>query len=1160
MTSQSHTQKSLIFEKLKQSLLKNLSHSVEVFFPMAHDILFERADKAENNSEQNRFFDAIATLNKVKEPLKNKFIVLIGNQLELCRKESLEEKNNNDIDELDLIDLNEFEHWLEINKIVVKISPHYEKELLEIELRLTELFSIMDEESGPFSPEIIFTCFSEATYAYFRGDDIILMLIHQFEKVMNNNFFELYQEINQIFIDNNILPVIEEQKLRIVKAPSSIDSKPSNMNVVQVEQSQTIPPTLNQTPLNTAQVDTSQLDVSSQHMTEVATLQNNVNLASGYQTLKDLFTFQNGQGFNSTPDEFYNSEDYKRQLSLLIDELTLLQIEQSASVNSGELNSIDLELLVSLVEESINKENYSIELHNEFQYSLDVIQRLFKFIESDLWLDDPVKKLLSLLKLPLLKVSLLHKDFFESWSNPVRIVINKLAMLEFYDESNPYFQKLLVAVVDILKNFQSDLKTFTNMQGLLTQLLAMQSQYYDKKINVIIKNYEAQQIVTVELARRLDGIKIPIIIADFISHQWIPVLMSCYLNKGRDSSQWAQYLQALDLLILTMTGDVNQDFIEHDVIIFIIKQGLEEIGPYDQKIVDDIENFLVDGSSDNDELIFDYELIFKLLIAGKTLSDKQAIKDISRGMTDARSKANANIAKRLTEHDFVQLKKDGSLIKMQFIWKSDNQYLFVFVTSGARKEYSFSLVDVLSMLDSGQLKPIKDYDLPLLERSLYAIMGEVHDNLVQQSAIDKVTGLMVHHEFERVFRDKLERAENENFAFALCLINIDNFTLINNTCGYEAGDKYLSEIAELLKQSLTDKTSEIVLARYGTDEFILLLPNFTDVEANEFTELLRQKVYQHKFTWEDKKFSLSSSIGLVIIPEVQNIKILLKAVVTASGMAKEYGRNRVHVLKADDIELSHHQELQLWATKIDDTINNNLLDIRCQRLHPMGDDSLRPHYEMLLLVKDEAGNTTPPAQFIEAAELYHKMVDVDRWVVENVFQWFHEHPDYLDRMGGVAINLSGQSLNDINFLEFVQSMFKQYPVSPQQICFEVTETVAIINMTFAIDMINSIRELGCEFALDDFGTGQSSYAYLKSLPVDYLKIDGVFIKDIVKNTADQAMVKSINEIGHFLGMKTIAEFVENNEIIDVLKDIGVDYAQGYGVEKPFLMTEYNLSS
>jgi len=272
--------------------------------------------------------------------------------------------------------------------------------------------------------------------------------------------------------------------------------------------------------------------------------------------------------------------------------------------------------------------------------------------------------------------------------------------------------------------------------------------------------------------------------------------------------------------------------------------------------------------------------------------------------------------------------------------------------------------------------------------------------------------------------------------------------------------------------------------------------------------------------------------------------------------AKEYGRNRVHILKYDDLALSHNHDLQVWATRIDNIISNNQLDIRCQRLHPINDDSLVPHYEMLLLIKDEAGLRTSPEQFIEAAELYHKMVDVDRWVVENIFQWASDKPLLLAQMGGVAINLSGQSMNDVDFLTFIQSMFAQYKVPPERICFEITETVAIINMDFAINMIHSIRELGCEFSLDDFGTGQSSYAYLKNLPVDFLKIDGVFIKGIVDSKADQAMVKSINEVGHFLGMKTVAEYVENNEIMDVLKEIGIDYAQGYGVETPFLMRDY----
>lgn len=1153
---------SLVFEKTKQSLLKNLFHSTEIFFPLAHDMLFERADKAKNNTEQIRFFDSITTLNKVKDPLKKKFAQLIKNQLDSCANDLFDEHDDAASHELDLIDLREFEHWLAINKIVINISPHYEQQLLEIELRLAKLLGISSNkkiEPNPFSPEIIFNCFSEAIYDYFIGDDIILLLIHQFEKVMDKHFLDLYNEINQIFIDNNILPVIEKKKLKIVRAAS--DNLSENTIINNNSAADNSIPTLQavhpredargSVKSSSAAAQSSLADISTQHMTEITALQNNVNLASSFQTLKELLTFQHGQKFNPIPDEFYASEDYKRQLNALLDELTVLQIEQSRDVANGDLASIDLKQLVSLLQESLSKENYSIELHNEFQYGVDIVQQLFDFIEDEQWLDKPVKTLLSLLKLPLLKVSLLHKDFFESWSNPVRIVINKLAMLEFYDESNPFFQKVLASIADVLEKFQDDLKIFGAVQELLTHLLEMQSEYYDKKINIIIKKREAQQVVSKELATRLAGKDVPVMIANFISYQWLPVLVACYLEKGTDSSQWTQYLQALDLLIFIMTGDVNEDFIEHDVILFIIKHGLEEYSLYDKKIINNIKHFLSEGN-DGNELNLSYDLIFKLFMSGNILSDENAIKSISEGMTDARSKANSNIARRLSVHNYVQYKNDDTIVKLQFVWKSDDQNLFVFASTGAKDEISFTLFEVVSMLGNDRLKLIKDYDLPLLERSLYAVLGNVHDDLALQSCIDKVTGLMVRSEFERVFREHLEENAAAETECALCLINIDQFTLINNTCGFAAGDKYLSEIAEFIKQTIS---SDFVAARYGTDEFILLLPDQDEESASAFAELQRQYIYNHNFHWEEKSFSLSASIGLVLIPENKNIGIFMKAVVSAADMAKQYGRNRVHVLKYDDLALNHHHELQAWATKIDDIINNNQLDIRCQRLQPIDNENLVPHYEMLLLVKDKAGNTSPPAQFIEAAELYNKMVDVDRWVVQSVFKWFYEHPELLDKMGGIAINLSGQSMNDVDFLEFIQLMFNQYPIPANKVCFEITETAAIINMNFSLNMIHSIRDLGCEFSLDDFGTGLSSYAYLKNLPVDFLKIDGVFIKDIVSSPADQAMVKSINEIGHFLGMKTVAEFVENNEIMEVLKDIGVDYAQGYGVETPFLLKQ-----
>jgi len=456
------------------------------------------------------------------------------------------------------------------------------------------------------------------------------------------------------------------------------------------------------------------------------------------------------------------------------------------------------------------------------------------------------------------------------------------------------------------------------------------------------------------------------------------------------------------------------------------------------------------------------------------------------------------------------------------------------------------------MLDNGQLSQTNDYDLPLLERSLYNILGDVHDNIAKDSSIDKVTGLIKRQEFERLFTQQLELKKQTTYECALCLIDIDQFSLINDTCGFEAGNKYLSEIAQVISQNLP---SEAIAARYGVDEFILMMPNHSLHEAQEVMEIQRKAINHYSFCWEDKEFTLSTSIGLVIVPEYNDAGVFLNAVVTATTIAKERGRNRVHFLEYDALELNHRKELQHWATRVDHMIKNNQLDVHCHRLQPLLDETLAPHYEMLLLVKDELGNNTPPGKFIEAAELYNKMADVDRWVIHYVFKWYTHRPEQLEQMGGVAINLSGHSLNDMGFLTFIQNTFEEYPILPEQICFEITETVAITNLNHAINIVHDIKEMGCEFSLDDFGTGLSSYAYLKNLPVDYLKIDGVFVKDIVNNASDLAMVKSINEIGHFLGMKTVAEYVENDEIIALLKEIGVDYAQGFGVEKPILITE-----
>ncbi len=1140
-----------IVEHIQQVFLNHLSKNTDIFFPVARDFLFEQAETSRTNSTQLLFFDAIAIIDKVKSTLKIDFINAMEEHFKLCCTEK-DRPSEQSYGDLDLITQDDFENWLAVNEIIVNTQPHFEEPLSHIKKRLAFLYGIDEDKiiTNPYSAEIIFKKFAEVVHKYFETNEIAIELYKQFEKVLNNHLFEIYKEINNILMDNNILPVIEKQKLTIVKAPSESTepvqqvsySSAASLYQAYSDQPQGIPPAYYQA---SRPVELLSPELA-EHKTEITTLDNNLNLVPTYQTLKELLSFKSDNEAVDGSSEFFASEEYQQQLLQLVDDLTVVQKqhEQSALNNKDEQFVVDTEL-----DKHIDKEKYAHEMINEYLYTRDIITRLFNFIASDELLTKPVKKLLLFMHIPLLKVALLHKDVFESWSNPARIVINRLAMTDFEDEENKFYIKARGFVLYILKNYQRELQVFEKVHEVLNQLLKLQAEYYNKNINKLIDKWNAQQIVTNELAMRLAEKPIPTLIADLISYQWIPVLVTTYLEKGRDSVQWTQYLQVIDMLLLSIDENVHEEFIDKETILYILKQGLKETQQYDKKLLAKIVNYLT-GRKSTSSITLNQEFITKLLINGYALSDKTAILKLSKPVSDALTQHNKHIAKRLKVNDYVIFIKKNNKEKLQFIWGSDNQNVFVFAGKSGTQQGVFTLSEVVSMLNDGRLSPTKEFDLPLMERSLYAVLGDVHDDMAKELSRDKLTGLIKRVEFIRIFDQALEKIKETGEGRSLCFVNIDKFNLINDAFGFEAGDQYLAQIVGHIRQSIDD---EIFFARYGIDEFIILLPDDDEHKTQTFAEHLRKIIQNFTFNWEQDEVSLAASIGVVMVSEYNDAKLFLHAVLMASKIAKETGGNRIHIMEYDAIELNHRQELQLWATRIDQMVKHNQLDIRCHRLHPIVDQSLPPHYEMLLLVKDKDGKHSPPAEFIEAAELYNKMVDVDRWVVNYVLNWYSEHPEQLEQMGGVAINLSGHSLNDMDFLEFIQGVFEQYTVVPERICFEITETVAIKNMNHAINIIHAIKDIGCEFSLDDFGTGLSSYAYLKNLPVDYLKIDGVFIKDIANNPEDRAMVKSINEIGHFLGMKTVAEYVENDDILQVLKELGVDYAQGFGVEKPILI-------
>jgi diguanylate cyclase (GGDEF)-like protein len=416
-----------------------------------------------------------------------------------------------------------------------------------------------------------------------------------------------------------------------------------------------------------------------------------------------------------------------------------------------------------------------------------------------------------------------------------------------------------------------------------------------------------------------------------------------------------------------------------------------------------------------------------------------------------------------------------------------------------------------------------------------------------QASHDALTGLINRHEFERRVKVLISSTHMEKGENALCFMDLDQFKVVNDTCGHIAGDELLRQLGEVLQDAVRHSDT---LARLGGDEFGILMEHCTLAQAQRAVTAIQQIIQDFQFSWEGQTFRIGVSIGLVAISEsTPSLTELLKQADAACYMAKDLGRNRIHVYNPDDTQMVLRQGEMQWVSRINQALEENRFTLYAQSIVPL-DKSTDMHYEFLLRMVDERGEIVSPVTFLPAAERYDLMHKLDIWVVGHAFALLANHPDLVEQVHFFSINLSGQSITNVKFLDSVISQIKDLNLEPGKICFEVTETAAISNLRAATHFIAKLRELGCRFALDDFGSGLSSFGYLKNLQVDYLKIDGIFVKDIADDPIDHAMVKSINDIGHVMGMKTIAEFVESNKIKGMLRKLGVDYAQGYEIGRP----------
>ncbi len=418
-----------------------------------------------------------------------------------------------------------------------------------------------------------------------------------------------------------------------------------------------------------------------------------------------------------------------------------------------------------------------------------------------------------------------------------------------------------------------------------------------------------------------------------------------------------------------------------------------------------------------------------------------------------------------------------------------------------------------------------------------------------EASHDGLTGLINRREFEKRVSNAIERAQVERKSGQLCFMDLDGFKLVNDTCGHAAGDELLVQLALIISAQVRSSDS---LARLGGDEFGLLLEGCDQERGQIIANSILSSVKDFHFFYEGKRYSVGISIGMTSFSsQSSKAEDVLNEADSACYWAKESGRQRLCIFQENEKELATKRDEVSWVERINAALKEDRFALYHQTYKALGDDNNRQYMEILLRMVSKEGEIILPGRFLPAAERYNLMPQIDQWVINKVFSKFHHiRTDDSNDDLMVNINLSGASITDLGLYDFIKEKVAEYKIDTTAICFEITETVAVRNLRAAIDFINKCKEIGIQFAIDDFGTGANFFSYLKHMPVDYLKIDGSFVKNIEQDEVNRAMTETINRIGHLLGKKTIAEFAENKTIIEILNDIGVDFAQGFGVCKP----------
>ena len=1045
--------------------------------------------------------------------------------------------------QLSLVEKNDFEDWLNLLPIIRNLETLFESRLNVIHQQMAFILETdKNKVVNPFSPKKLCENFRDTLSKFEKNERGKKWLYSLYGEILTKQLPAIYNKIDTIFHNYN------EQRKTKTPTPNS-KKTPKIEKEISDHNDHSDPLTPASTKPN-PQISQTQINEQSQQQPNTNKKVNNLPVFSANESKKVL-------GIARNLMHLVHKESIAEEKNIIEDGLDEYSEEEICSALSFlQKNVIKNKSQFQVVQHGLQNElkqtlnsllNVQKKLSITDQNNLDVYNTLINTLFSDDLLSQETQSYLQQIYIPIMSQAIQNPDMLESGNHPVRDIINHLSKLEILVKENKivkntHIRKLLDLQIKKISNESiNNPAIFSSVEHDLKEL----TQTVDKSIEFNIKRVqsiyegkqklkEAQELVQNALNQNLHGKKIPKIIITLLESGWQHLLVVAKLNENNRNYQ--THLLTINNLIDWLTGAkqiskelaiTTLDFIDHEL------QPVNANRLAHSNIQNELRALLLDKKSKlgSDAL----EMVYFELDKNKTVS------------TNIRKPTNE--VDHLKVGEWLTFLLDNKFEPLKVAWINHAHNLFVFVNRDGVKKLELKADNLAEMIREGKANPTDSLDTPIMDRATYLMLQKLHEKLIFNATHDSTTHLLNQKEF--ITQLKRELTNLDNAKYLLCNIEIQDFRTITNACGVSGVEALLKQLANLLKQYVN---KDDLYARINDRTFSVLLKNCSAEVAKE----LHLKFISSEFKWQDKNYAVAASMGIVPLFSENSYEIntVLQNVDSANLSAMSAGRNCIRVYKDNDESLKSQFNARDWVGRINQVLAENRLFLRCQKI-----DAINPkinshsHYEILLGIKDEKNNVIKPNDFIPAVERCQRMSEVDQWVVLSVFDWIENNQKTFEILGGFSINLSGESMNSQEFLDFLKQTLSTCDIPLEKIIFEITETVAADNFQFIQTFIKQIKSFKCKFSLDDFGSGYSSFSYLKRLEVDYLKIDGIFVKDIVNNSTDAAIVSSMNEIAHFLNLKTTAEYVENDEVFTLLKNIGVDYVQGWGIEKPRLLTD-----